>query len=43
MARLLERNVAIVPVKARELHNHHFDSTMWNDFAFREDDIVIAT
>jgi len=31
------------PVKAREIHNHHFDSTMWNDFAFRDDDIVIAT
>ena len=31
------------PVKTRELHNHHFDSTIWNDFAFRDDDIVIAT
>lgn len=31
------------PVKTRELHNHHFDSTVWNDFAFRDDDIVIAT
>lgn len=31
------------PVKQRELHNHHFDSTIWNDFRFREDDIVIAT
>jgi aryl sulfotransferase len=31
------------PRKTRELHNHHFDSTMWNDFAFRDDDIVIAT
>ena len=31
------------PVKSRELHNHHFDSTIWNDFAFRADDIVIAT
>lgn len=31
------------PVKARELHNHHFDSTIWNDFRFRDDDIVIAT
>jgi len=33
----------IWPRKARELHNHHFDSTIWNDFAFRDDDIVIAT
>ena len=31
------------PIKTRELHNHHFDSTIWNDFAFRDDDIVIAT
>ncbi|MFO0674809.1 MAG: sulfotransferase domain-containing protein [Polyangiaceae bacterium] len=31
------------PVKSRELHNHHFDSTIWNDFAFRDDDIIIST
>ena len=31
------------PEKKRELHNHHFDSTMWNGFEFRDDDIVIAT
>ena len=31
------------PRKARELHNHHFDSTIWNDLQFRDDDIVIAT
>lgn len=31
------------PAKKRELHNHHFDSTIWNDFRFRDDDIVIAT
>lgn len=31
------------PVKTRELHSHHFDSTIWNDFAFRDDDIVIGT
>ncbi|MET0307931.1 MAG: sulfotransferase domain-containing protein [Sphingomonas sp.] len=31
------------PVKLREMHNHHFDSTVWNDFAYRDDDIVIAT
>lgn len=35
--------VAALPVKTRELHNHHFDSTIWNDFRFRSDDIVIAT
>jgi aryl sulfotransferase len=31
------------PRKMRELHSHHFDSTAWNDFKFRDDDIVIAT
>lgn len=31
------------PQKTREFHNHHFDSTIWNDFRFRNDDIVIAT
>ena len=31
------------PVKKREMHSHHFDSTIWNDIRFRDDDIVIAT
>ncbi len=31
------------PRKTRELHNHHFDSTIWNDFKFRDDDIIIGT
>lgn len=31
------------PQKSRELHNHHFDSTVWNDFRFRDDDIIIGT
>ena len=31
------------PHKQRELHSHHFDSTIWNDFVFRDDDIIIAT
>ncbi|MDX1293029.1 MAG: sulfotransferase domain-containing protein [Hyphomonas sp.] len=31
------------PAKVRELHSHHFDSTIWNDFKFRDDDIIIAT
>lgn len=31
------------PRKTRELHNHHFDSTVWNEFRFRSDDVVIAT
>ena len=33
----------ISPKKTREIHNHHFDSTVWNDFKFRNDDIIIAT
>lgn len=31
------------PRKTREFHNHHFDSTIWNEFSFRDDDIVIAS
>ena len=31
------------PRKTRDLHNHHFDSTIWDDFEFRDDDIVIST
>jgi aryl sulfotransferase len=31
------------PAKTREIHNHHFNSAIWNDFRFRNDDIVIAT
>lgn len=32
-----------LPAKTREMHNHHIDSTVWNDIKFRDDDIVIAT
>lgn len=32
-----------IPQKTREFQNHHFDSTIWNDFRFRNDDIIIAT
>lgn len=32
-----------LPHKTRELHNHHFDSTVWNDFKFRDDDVIVAT
>ncbi|MEQ9196901.1 MAG: sulfotransferase domain-containing protein [Parvibaculum sp.] len=31
------------PKKTRELHSNHFISTIWNDFRFRDDDIVIST
>ncbi len=36
-------STATIPVKSREFHNHHFDSTIWNEFQFRNDDIVIST
>ncbi|MDB5423479.1 MAG: sulfotransferase [Phenylobacterium sp.] len=35
--------VAEWPRKTRELHNHHMDSTLWDDFAFRDDDVIVAT
>ena len=31
------------PQKTREMHSNHFESTVWNDFLFRDDDIVIST
>jgi len=31
------------PRKTREIHNHHMDSTVWDDFRFRGGDIVVAT
>lgn len=31
------------PRKTRDLHSHHFDSTIWDDFVFRADDIVIGS
>ena len=31
------------PVKTHDLHSHHFDSTIWDDLKFRDDDIIIAT
>ena len=34
---------AVLPCKTRDIHNHHMDSTIWDDFAFRDDDVVIAT
>ena len=37
------RSPTVTPRKTRELHSHHFDSTIWNDLKFRDDDIVIST
>jgi aryl sulfotransferase len=31
------------PEKTRDLQNHHMDSTIWEEFRFRDDDIVIGT
>ncbi len=31
------------PKKIREIQSHHFDSTIWNGFKFRDDDIVVAS
>lgn len=31
------------PQKTKEMHNQHIDSTFWNDFKFRDDDIIIST
>ena len=36
-------NDVVWPVKTREMHNHHMDSTRWNNFKFRDDDVVVAT
>ena len=35
--------VAALPRKTREMQTHHFDSTVWNDFRFRDGDIIVAT
>ena len=38
----MEQGVAL-PRKTRDIHNHHMDSTIWDDFQFRDDDVIIAT
>lgn len=32
-----------LPKKSRDIQNHHIDSTMWDNFIFRDDDIIIGT
>lgn len=32
-----------LPTKTRDIHSHHFDSTIWDDIQFRDDDIIIGT
>ncbi|MFI4936060.1 MAG: sulfotransferase domain-containing protein [Caulobacterales bacterium] len=31
------------PVKTREIDDAYFDSRRWNDFPFRDDDVIVAT
>ncbi|CAN5135160.1 sulfotransferase domain-containing protein [soil metagenome] len=31
------------PQKTRDLHNHHMDSTRWDNFPFRDDDVIVST
>ncbi len=38
-----EAQALVYPVKKRDVHSNHFDSTVWDDFKFRDDDIVIST
>jgi aryl sulfotransferase len=46
-ARLMEGKMSQAaiawPKKLREMESNHFDSTVWNDFRFRDGDVVIAT
>tara|TARA_R110002153_G_scaffold104022_3_gene241595 strand:+ start:8630 stop:9523 length:894 start_codon:yes stop_codon:yes gene_type:complete len=32
-----------LPKKTRDIQNHHLDSKIWDEFRFRDDDIIIAT
>ena len=34
---------SVIPQKLREVQNHSMDSTQWNEFKYRDDDIVIAS
>ncbi len=36
-------NIQSWPKKSRDIHNHHMNSTAWDNFKFRDDDIIIAT
>jgi aryl sulfotransferase len=31
------------PQKTRDVRNHHLDSTVWDDFKFRDGDVIVAT
>jgi aryl sulfotransferase len=32
-----------LPQRTKVIQSHHFDSTRWNNFAIRDDDIIIST
>jgi aryl sulfotransferase len=38
-----ERTMSALPERTRVYQNHHLDSTRWDGFQFRPDDIVIST
>ena len=39
----MTRTEMATPRKTRDIHNHHMDSTLWDNFDFRGDDVVVAT
>src|SRR3569623_999323 len=39
----MSETAAARPGKTREIQNHHMDSSVWNDFAFRDDDVIVST
>jgi aryl sulfotransferase len=43
MSAMSTSNNVFPVMKTRDIHNHHMNSTNWNHFNFRDDDIVIST
>ena len=43
MTKHADNDKIVWPEKNGELYHNHFDSTIWNDFSFRDDDIIIST
>jgi aryl sulfotransferase len=39
----MPKQTVMSPRKTREFRNHHMDSRLWNDFQFRDDDIIVGT
>jgi aryl sulfotransferase len=39
----MTKQFVTLPRKTREIQNHQMDSRIWNDFAFHDDDVVVAT